>query len=138
MRKLGTLIFVLVLLLLVGSLFFFSSGMNGTESTSPSDYVRIDTLRLCETTPSLSANLQKIRICGSIVSDKQSIPIRMYLYKMPNKNLVAENQVDDRFAPGEFVREFDLPNGNSSGSYKFVAYFYKEIIGELEFEIQSP
>jgi hypothetical protein len=57
---------------------------------------------------------------------------------MPGEILVAENQVNDRFSTGEFVREFDLPGSNNSGSYKFVAYFYKQVVGELEFEIHSP
>ena len=138
MKKLGTFILALVLILLAGSLFLFYFGGIGTETTSPSDYVRINSLRACGNALSTRANLQRIGICGSIISEKQSIPIRMYIYGMPAKILIAENQVGDRFSPGDFVREFDLPDGNSYGSYRFVAYFYKKVVGELEFEIQSP
>lgn len=137
MKKVYIFIVVLVLVLLIGSLFLFSLETNGTESTVPSDYVRIDSLRFCGVV-SLSENLQRISICGSVVADKPSIPIRMYLYEMPSKTLVAQNQVDERFSTGDFVREFDVPDNNNSGSYKIVAYFYKNVVGELEFEVRNP
>jgi hypothetical protein len=137
MRRLGIYILVLVLLLLVTSFLLFSLNRDKIEITSPSDSVRIDSLRLCGVA-SVSKDLQKVSICGSVVADKPTVPIRMYLYEMPDKNLVAENQVSDRFSPGEFIREFDLPDSNNSSSYKIVAYFYKNIVGEVEFEIHNP
>jgi hypothetical protein len=137
MKKLGTYILILVLMLLVTSFILLLLNKEKIEITSPSDFVRIDGLRVCGVT-SLGKNLQNVSICGSVVADKPSNPIRMYIYEMPSKNLVAQNQVSDRFSPGEFVREFDLPVGNNSNSYKLVAYFYKNVVGEMEFEINSP
>lgn len=138
MKKVYIFIVVLVLVLLLGSLFLFSLDIKGTENTVPSDYVRIDALRFCETASTSSANRQKIKICGSIVSEKQDIPIRLYIYAMPEGALVAENNIDDRFSSGEFVRELDLSSGNNYGSYRVVAYFYKKIVGEVQFEISGP
>jgi hypothetical protein len=137
MKKLDKYILVLVLILLITGVLLESLNKDRIEITSPSDYVRIDSLQFCGVA-SLSENRHKVSICGSVVAEKQSIPIRMYLYRMPSETLVAQNQVGERFSTGEFIREFDLPGGNNYGSYKFVAYFYKEVVGKLEFEIQSP
>jgi hypothetical protein len=138
MRKLGIFIIILVLLLLATTLLLFSLQVKGTEIVSSTDYVRIDSFRFCGISRSSSENTQKLSVCGLLVSDKESVPIRIYLYKMPGEIFVSENPVDDRFSIGKFVREFDLPNGNNTGHYKIVAYFYKEIVGEAEFEIHSP
>ncbi len=137
MKKLGSYILIFVLLLLAAGFIVFFLNKEKIETSSPSDYVRIDGLRVCGVT-SFRKNMQRVSICGSIVTDQPSVPIRMYIYEMPSKNLVAENQVGDRFSPGEFVREFDLPVNNNSTAYKFVAYFYKNVVGEMEFEIHSP
>ena len=88
-------ILVTVLLLLAATYFLFSLGIKGIENVSPSDNVRIAELQLCDTTSIPGANVQKIGICGSLLSDKQSIPIRMYIYQIPEGVLVAENPVDD-------------------------------------------
>jgi len=138
MRKIGVIILFLVLVLLAATLFLFSSGIKGIEHVSPSDNVRIEELRLCGATPIPNSNAQKIRICGSLLSDKQSIPIRIYIYKMPDDILVVENPVEDRFPAGEFFREFDLPVATKNNSYKLIAYFYKKVVGELEFKINGP
>ena len=136
MRKLGVYILVFVLLLLVASFILFSISKDGNESTSPSDDVRVDSLRLCEVYP--SRKLQEVDICGSVVANKASIPLRMYLYKMPSEILVAENKVDDRFSNGEFILSFALADRDNTGSYMVAVYFYKEVVGELEFEINAP
>lgn len=137
MRRLGIYILILVLLLLAISFLLISRNKDRTEITSPSDDVKINSLRLCGVA-SLSENLQKVSICGSLRADKPSSPIRMYLYKMPDEILIAQNEVNDRFQTGEFVREFHLADTNSIGYYKIVAYFYKQVVGELEFEISTP
>lgn len=137
MKRLGTYIVVVVLLLLAATRLYLFLNKDSFEVSSPADSVEIQSLQVCGVESS-SQNVQKVGICGAVVTDKPSIPLRMYLYKMPNKIIVAENPVDDRFSTGEFIRQFDLPESNPSNSYKVIVYFYKNVVGQLEFEISSP
>jgi hypothetical protein len=138
MRKLGVFILALVTLLLAVTFLWLSLRIKDPKVASSADNVRINSLRFCGAEISSTTHLQKLRLCGSVVSNKPLIPIRMYLYEMPDNTLIGENPVNDKFFVGDFVREFDFLAKDGAQSYKVVAYFYKEVIGELEFNVDSP
>ena len=137
MKRFNVIFFTLILLLITVGLLLFSLNLSRVENTSPTDYVQIDDLRYCGVELSPSKNLYKLKICGVLVSEKPSVPINMYLYKMPDDNYIDATPTGDRLLSGEFVREFELPIDFDDGLYRVAAYFYKEIVGNLEFEINN-
>ncbi len=104
---------------------------------TPDDKVAVTALRICGRTHVAGTEPDKLKICGSVASNKPVVTLDMYLYRMPGQILVSSNPADDRFSIGEFERELDLPDGEVSGQYLLLVYFYKNIVGTYQFDLAS-
>lgn len=133
-KKIGDLAYwsIFILILTVSLFSFFS---NRKEAMLSIDNVSLASLYLCGVSQNSESNIQ-IDICGNLISEKEPAPLRIYIYRMPEKKLVAENQTDDMFSSGQFLRRFTLPSGDAE-RYKVVVYLYREIIDEAEINIQE-
>ena len=128
-------------LILLGLAIGWFIEVRGTQQgtiVSPDDSVKIESFRFCGISGSSSTGTEKARVCGSVISNKPSVPIDLFMYRMPGENTVVRNPVEDRFANGAFVRELALPSGQEPGHYEVVAYFYKQEIRSIVFDVPSP
>lgn len=137
MKKVSKLIYWLILILSITSVIFISLYRNNQEIASPSGTIILNSLYICEISKGTKDNaIKSIKMCGVLVSEKEPIPLRIYIYRMPEKVLVAENNQEDVFYNGKFMREFNLYESDE-GLYKVVVYFYRNIVSETEFFIRK-
>jgi hypothetical protein len=98
---------------------------------------RIEQLKLCNEAYPSSGIPTSVHICGNVdIGPNEIALLEIYLFKMPEKDLVSRNPHDDIFYNGPFSRELKLKDSDYLGNYKVEIYLFREVISSLDFKVK--